>query len=105
MALTIVLKNSSTTGAVPSTGQLVQGEVAVNVTDRKLFTKTSTGTVVEIGGGARGAGSDDVFYENSQTVTQSYTLTTGKNAMSAGPITIDTGVTVTIPTGSVWTII
>jgi len=82
MATTIVLKNSSTTGAVPTTGQLVQGEVAVNVTDRKLFTKTSTGTVVEIGGGARGTGSDDVFYENSQTVTQSYTITAGKNALA-----------------------
>jgi hypothetical protein len=105
MATTIVLKNSSTAGSVPTTGQLVQGEVAVNVTDRKLFTKTSTGTVVEIGGGARGTGSDDVFYENSKNVTQNYTISTGKNAMSAGPITINTGVSVTVPTGSVWTII
>jgi hypothetical protein len=105
MATTIVLKNSSTTGSVPTSGQLVQGEVAVNVTDRKLFTKTSTGTVVEIGGGARGTGSDDVFYENSQVVTQSYTISTGKNALSAGPITINTGVVVTVPTDSFWTII
>jgi len=34
-----------------------------------------------------------------------YTITSGKNAMSAGPITIDTGVAVTVPTGSVWTIV
>jgi len=57
------------------------------------------------GGGATGGGSDDVFYENSQTVTTNYTLTTNKNAMSAGPITIDSGVTVTVPAGQAWSIV
>jgi hypothetical protein len=46
-----------------------------------------------------------VFYENDQTVTQDYTITSGKNAMSAGPITVNSGVTVTVPTGSTWTIV
>jgi hypothetical protein len=58
-----------------------------------------------IGGGATGGGSDDVFYENGQTVGTSYTLTTNKNAMSAGPISINSGVTVTIPSGQSWTIV
>lgn len=58
-----------------------------------------------MGGGAGGGGSDDVFYENAQTVTANYTITTNKNAMSAGPITINDGVTVTIPAGSTWSII
>lgn len=57
------------------------------------------------GGGASGTGNDAVFYENDQQVTNSYTITTNKNALSAGPITINSGVTVTIPTGSVWTIV
>lgn len=56
-------------------------------------------------GGATGGGGDDVFYENSQTVTTDYTLTTNKNAMSAGPITIGSGVTVTIPTNQYWSIV
>lgn len=56
-------------------------------------------------GGATGAGGDDVFYENGQTVTTSYTITTGKNAVTAGPVTINTGVVVTVPTGSRWTIV
>jgi hypothetical protein len=56
-------------------------------------------------GGATGGGTDDVFYENAQTVTTNYTLTTNKNAMSAGPITIDSGVTVTIPSGQFWSIV
>lgn len=52
-----------------------------------------------------GAGGDNIFFENGTTVTTSYTVTSGKNAMSAGPITINSGATVTVPSGSVWTII
>jgi hypothetical protein len=56
-------------------------------------------------GGATGAGGDDIFWENSQNVTTNYTISTNKNAMSAGPITVDAGVIVTIPSGSVWTVV
>ena len=58
-----------------------------------------------IGGGAKGAGSDQVFFENDQSVTTSYTLTTSKNAVTAGPITINSGVVVTIPSGSTWVVV
>ena len=51
-------------------------------------------------GGATGGGTDDVFYENSQTVTSNYTISTNKNAMSTGPITINSSITVTVPSGS-----
>jgi hypothetical protein len=57
------------------------------------------------GGGATGGSTDKVFYENDQTVTTSYTLTTGKNAGTFGPVTISNGATVTIPTGAVWTVV
>ena len=57
------------------------------------------------GGGAKGGGSDAVFYENGQTVTTSYTLSANTNAMSAGPITINSSATVTIPDGQSWTIL
>lgn len=56
-------------------------------------------------GGATGGGNDQIFYENGQLVTANYTITTGTNAMSAGPITIDTGVEVTVPTDSTWVIV
>lgn len=56
-------------------------------------------------GGAAGAGGDSVFYENDTNVTTSYSITSGKNAMSAGPITINNGAVVTVPTGSVWTVV
>jgi len=199
MPSTIITKNSSTASAVPSAGSLTQGELAVNVTDKKLYTKDSGGTVVtltdsmarqassnvtitggsitgitdlavadggtgastaanartnllavgftattgsailpsgttgqrdvspvagfirfnsttgtfegyttawgSIGGGATGAGGDAVFQENSLTVTTSYTLSTGKNAMSVGPITINSGATVTVPSGARWVVL
>ena len=47
----------------------------------------------------------DVFYENAQAVTSSYTITTNKSAMSAGPVTLNSSVTVTIPSGSRWVIV
>jgi hypothetical protein len=58
-----------------------------------------------VGGGATGGGSDDIFIENGQTVTTNYTLSTGKNAGSFGPITIANGIVVTVPSGQVWSII
>ena len=41
-----------------------------------------------LGGGASGGGGNSIFYENDQTVTIAYSITSGKNAMSTGPITI-----------------
>jgi len=58
-----------------------------------------------ISAGATGGGSDEIFYENGQTVTTNYTITNGKNAMSAGPITINSGVTVTVGSGETLTIV
>lgn len=49
--------------------------------------------------------SDTPIYENTQIIRSNYTITTGSNAMSAGPITIADGVIVTIPDGSDWSIV
>lgn len=45
------------------------------------------------------------IYENSQNISANYSITSGKNAMSAGPITVDSGVTVTITSGCTWTVV
>jgi len=60
---------------------------------------------VDAASGAGGGGSDEIFWENGQNVTTNYTITNGKNAMSAGPITIDSGVTVTVGAGETWTVV
>lgn len=56
-------------------------------------------------GGATGGDSDAIFYENGQTVTADYTITTNTNAMSTGTITINSGVSITVPSGSRWVIL
>ena len=55
--------------------------------------------------GATGGGSDKIFWENDQTVTTDYTITNNQNAMSAGPITINSGITVTVGAGETWTVV
>ncbi len=57
------------------------------------------------GGGAKGASTDEIFWENDQTVTTSYSISTGKNAGSLGPIEIQSGVTVTVGSGQTWTVV
>lgn len=69
------------------------------------ITTTQFRLVVNGGGGAVGGGADLAFYENDQTINSDYTITTNKNAMSTGPITIASGVTVTVPSGSTWAVI
>ena len=54
---------------------------------------------------ARGGSTYDVFWENSQTLATSHTIVAGRSAMSAGPITINNGVTVTIDSDSRWVIV
>jgi len=57
------------------------------------------------GGGATGAGSDEIFWENGQNVTANYTVTAGRNAGTFGPITINENIFVTIPANSTWSVV
>jgi hypothetical protein len=78
----------------------VTGQLRFNSTDASFegYDGTEWGS---IGGGA----ADGVFYENEQAVSSSYTILATKNAMTAGPITINSGVTVTIETGARWVVL
>jgi hypothetical protein len=59
-----------------------------------------------IGGGSSIAFAPGVpVYENTQSISSNYTITAGSSAMSSGPITIASGVSVTIPSGSRWVIL
>ena len=106
-----VLKTSATGAATIPAGTTAQRDVAptngmfrLNLTLGK-FEGYKDGAWGSVGGGATGAGVDDIFIENGQTVTQDYTITATKNAGSFGPITVNDGVTVTVPVGSVWSIV
>ena len=90
--------SSSLTWVLPSADAAVSGYALVS---------DASGTLswAAAGAGAQGAGSDNIFWENDQTVTQSYTITNGQNAGSFGPITIQSGVTVTVGAGETWTVV
>jgi len=105
---TITLKRSSVQGKVPATTDIALGEIALNTYDGKLFIKRNVGgteSVVDISSAAVGGGSNRIFFENDQAVTSSYTVIATKNAMTAGPVIINDGVTVTIASGARWVVI
>lgn len=173
-ATPIQLYYSTTAAATPSVANLLTAELAVNVTDKKVYTKDGSGSLItlvgtlgnqdatnvsigvltvtsdsafnstgalkipvgttaqqptgangkiryntstskyegysgstwsSLGGGATGGGTDEIFIENGQTVTTSYSIPSGKNAMTTGSITINSGVTVTVPSGSRWVVL
>ena len=101
----LVPYNSITSGAAPAAGNMLLGEIAINVTDKILYTKNNGGVVVAISGGATGGGGDQVFVQNQLIVTTSYTLPTGFSASSVGPITINSGVSVTVPGTQRWVVL
>ena len=80
------------------------GKIRYNSTTGK-YEGYAGSTWGQLGGGATGGGSDEVFVENGVTVTADYTLSTNKNAESVGPISINSGITVTIPSGQRWVIL
>lgn len=85
-------------------GSAVNGMLRYNTTTSS-FEGYKGGAWGNLGGGATGGSSDEVFFENDQTVTANYSITSGKNAGSFGSITINSGVSVTVPSGSTWTIV
>ena len=85
--------SSSFTLTLPATDSPVSGYALVS---------DGSGT---LSWGVAGGASQGLFWENDQTVTSNYTITNGKNAGSFGPITIQSGVTVTVGSGETWTVV
>lgn len=100
LPLHVTVCTSSTRPAAPVANQTILQ------TDTQSLWSYISGAWVEVSGtGANGGGNNKIFWENDQTVTVSYTVTTGKNCGTFGPVTIDSGVTVTVPSGSVWSVV
>ena len=108
-----VSKTSATGSAVMPSGTTAQrngspnaGNLRFNTTDTSFegYDGSAWGAIGG-GGGASGGGSDAIFYENGQTITTSYSITASTNAMSTGPLTVNSGVSVTVPSGSRWVVL
>jgi hypothetical protein len=97
--LTAFIKPNSINGSHLGTG-VIQTSAIENgaITEAKIDPNAKIG-------GATGGGTDRAFYVNDQAVNFNFEIPTGKNAMSAGPITVQSGITVTVPNGSVWTVV
>ena len=108
-AATTYVQQTSTTGSADlPTGTTAQrdgspaaGYIRFN-TDEGSFEGYDGSAWGSIGGGASAGGA---IYENVDDITSDYTITTGSNGFSVGPMTIASGVTVTIPSGQRWVVI
>ena len=110
----------SKTSAVFNSG----GGQQLNFNNNQKFVTTNTGVVISgictatsfkgdgsglsnlpAGAPVGGASTNTVFFENDKLVEVNYQITSTKNAMSAGPISVSAGIAVTIPSGCSWTIV
>lgn len=82
-------------------GSPAEGMIRYNTTEDE-FEGYADGAWGSIGGGASAGGA---IYENVDNISENYTITAGSNGMSVGPMTIDSGFTVTIPAGQRWVIL
>jgi hypothetical protein len=90
-----------------------QGDIIYhNGTDNVRLAKGTAGQALVINSGATapewntvGASASGVIWENSLVISANYTLTTAKNGFSVGPITINSGYAVTVPSGQRWVVL
>jgi hypothetical protein len=94
---------------ITSTGDLILGNGTNSATRLGIGTNgyllTSNGTTASWQANTSGPQANGVIYENSLVISSNYTLTTGKSGMSVGPITINSGVSVTVPSGQRWVVL
>ena len=93
-------------------GKIIYGDSSGNPAALAIgtsgYTLISDGTDIswgEAAAGASGGGSDKCFWENSTTITTSYTITNNMNAGTFGPVTVNSGATVTVGSGETWVIV
>lgn len=107
----IVAKDSPTGASFNPVGTTAQrptmptnGYIRYNI-DLLAFEGYSNGAWTSLGGGATGGGTDHIFNLNGQTINSDYTIPVGQNAVTAGDVTIASGIIVTISSGSKWSIV
>ena len=93
--------NNSTKFVTTNTGAVVTGVL----TATSFSGDGSSLSNLPAGAPVGGASTNTVFFENDKEVAVNYQITTNKNAMSAGPLQINAGIAVTVPSGCSWTIV
>ena len=104
---TVVTKTSATGSGVLPAGTTGQRDGSPSAGFMRFNTTDTSAEIYDgsawspVGGGNT---TDKGLYEHAHTIAANYSITSGNNAMTAGPITINSGVSVTVPTGSTWVI-
>ena len=93
--------NNNTKFVTTNTGAIVSGVL----TATSFSGDGSSLSNLPAGAPVGGASTNTVFFENDKAVAVNYQITSTKNAMSAGPIAINAGIAVTVPSGCSWTIV
>ena len=97
----IQLYRTTTAAAVPLAANLAAGELAINTTDGILFYKDTAGVVQKFTSAGAGGG----IVINNTTISTNYTIASGTNGFSVGPMTISSGYAITISSGQRWVVI
>ena len=113
-----VVTATSFVGSGANLTSIPAGNLTGTVADARISTLTAsklTGALPAISGAnltnlppsapVGGASTNQVFFENDKLVEVGYQITSTKNAMSAGPVSISAGIAVTVPSGCSWTIV
>ena len=107
--------NNNTKFVTTNTGAIVTGVLTATSFSGTVPSSSLSGALPAISGAnltnlppsapVGGASTNTVFFENDKAVAVNYQITSTKNAMSAGPISINAGIAVTVPSGCSWTIV
>lgn len=113
MSTVIKLKRSETPNQIPSAGVLQVGELAMNITDGKLYTKNSGGTVKEVGGAgavtlqavttAGAVTSNDITLNGSNLIFEGFLENAFETILTVDEPTVDRTITLPNVTGTVIT--
>ena len=98
---TVTFKTAAASGASVVVPRLTVSSIISDGTNVYFVSSgASGGALVPTGGGT-----NKIFYPNDQTVTDSYTMSSSQNYGTFGPISVNTGATVTIPSGTTWSVV
>ena len=106
---TLAVANGGTGQTTYTDGQLLIGNSTGNTLTKATLTAGTNITITNAAGAitiaASGGGGSSTILENEQVIAADYTISSAKNGLSVGPVTVNTGIAVTVGTGQKWLVL